>query len=86
MLGLYVLGKLDRYDTVFDIDYFYRNKNEYLGHLIHKLIVEKHGDYYGYYGEIYKQLTQQNIRIPLAAKMRAIKLMYSAMKQRLIRL
>ncbi len=86
MLGLYALGKLDRYGTVFDIDYFYRNKNEYLGHMIHKLIVEKHGNYYGYYGEIYKQLTQQNIRIPLAAKMHAIKLMYSAMKQRLIRL
>jgi len=54
--------------------------------MIHKLIVETHGNYYGYYGEIYKQLTQHNIRIPLAAKMHAIKLMYSAMKQRLIRL
>jgi hypothetical protein len=83
MLSLYALGKLDHYGALFDVDYFYRNKNEYLGHMIHKMIAEKH---HGYYGEIYKCLTQQNIKIPVAAKMRAIKLIYSAIKERLKKL
>jgi len=83
MLSLYALGKLDRYGALFDVDYFYQNKNEYLGHMFHKMIAERH---HGYYGEIYKCLTQQNIKIPVAAKMHAIKLINRAIKERLKKL
>jgi hypothetical protein len=83
MLSLYALGKLDNYGVLFDVDYFYRNKNEYFGHMLHKMISEKH---HGYYGEIYKCLTQQNIKIPVAAKMHAINLIFNAIKQRVKKL
>ena len=40
MLGLYALGKLDRYGEVFDVNYFYQNRDEYLGYMLHKRIAE----------------------------------------------
>jgi len=83
MLTLFALGKLDRYRALFDVDYFYRNKNEYLGHMLHKMIAEKH---HGYYGEIYQCLIQRDIKIPLLAKISAIKMIYNAIKKRVEKL
>ena len=63
MLGLYALGKLDRYGEVFDVNYFYQNIDEYLGYMLFKVIKEKL-KHHGYYNEIYQYLIQQDIKIP----------------------
>ena len=44
---------------------FIEIKMSILGHMIHKMIAEKH---HGYYGEIYQCLIEQDIKIPVAAK------------------
>jgi hypothetical protein len=84
MLGLYALGKLDIYGAVFDVNYFYQNRDEYLGHMLFEVIREKR-NHQGYYNEIYQCLIQRDIKIPTTAKMYAIKQLYSAMKQKLER-
>lgn len=76
MLGLYALGKLDFYEEVFDVKYFYQNINEYLGHMLYKRLVEKH---HSFNDEIYQCLIKRNIKIPKAAKMYAIKLAYGVL-------
>ena len=82
MLGLYALGKLDRYGEVFDVNYFYQNIDEYLGYMLFEVIKEKL-KHHGYYNEIYQYLIQQDIKNPIAAKLYAIKWLYSSMKQKL---
>ena len=81
MLGLYALGKLDLYGAVFDVNYFYQNRDEYLGHMLFEVFREKR-NHQGYYNEIYQCLIQRDIKIPIAAKKYVIKLLYSAMKQK----
>jgi len=81
ILGLYALGKLDRYGTVFDIDYFHQNRNEYFGHMFFRLISEiwKH---HRFFGEVYQCLIERDIKIPMSAKMYAIKPLYNAIKNK----
>jgi len=81
ILGLYTLGKLDRYGAVFDIDYFHQNRNEYFGHMFFRLISEiwKH---HRFFGEVYQCLIERDIKIPMAAKMYAIKPLYNAIKNK----
>lgn len=82
MLGLYALGKLNYYREVFDVGYFYQNKDEYLGHMLFMWITEKD---HGYYSEIRRYLRQRYIKIPARAKMCAIKLLYNATKKKIKR-
>jgi hypothetical protein len=77
MLGLYALGKIDLYAEVFDVKYFYQNMDEYLGHMLFKLITETH---HRFYHEIYQGFIERDIKIPKAAKMYAIKLLCSDLK------
>ena len=79
MLGLYALGKLDRYGEVFDIKYFYQNRDEYLGHMLRKWITEKNESYYD---EINQCCIERNIKIPKTAKIYALKLLFSSIKNK----
>jgi hypothetical protein len=81
ILGLYALGKLDRYGAVFDIDYFHQNRNEYFGHMFFRLISEK-WKHHRFFGEVYQCLIERDIKIPKAAKMYAIKPLYNAIKNK----
>jgi hypothetical protein len=81
MLGLYALGKLDLYGAVFDVNYFYQNRDEYLGHMLFEVFREKR-NHQGFYNEIYQCLIQRDIKIPIGAKKHVIKLLYSAMMQK----
>ena len=67
MLGLYALGKLDRYAAVFDVSYFRQNRDEYLGHMLFEVIREKR-KHHGFYNEIYQCLIQRDIKIPIRPK------------------
>jgi hypothetical protein len=85
MLGLYALGKLDRYDKVFDVNYFYQNRDEYLGYMLFKRIGAKHRCLYvqaHYLDDVYQYLLERDIKIPIAAKLYALKLVCSAIKRR----
>ena len=82
MLGLYSLGKLDLYGEVFDVNYFHQNIDEYLGYMLFEVNKEKL-KHHGYYNEIYQYLIQQDIKNPIAAKLYAIKWLYSYLKQKL---
>jgi hypothetical protein len=75
MLALYGLGKLDRYREVFNVDEFYRNINEYLAYLLLKRINEKKKQS-RFYDEIYQYYNAQSVKIPKAAKVQAIKLLW----------
>lgn len=81
MLGLYALGKLDLYGAVFDVNYFYQNRDEYLGHMLFEVFREKR-NHQGFYNEIYQCLIQRDIKIPIGAKKHVIKLLYSAIMQK----
>lgn len=85
MLGLYALGKLDVYGEVFDVNYFYQNKDEYLGYMLFKRIGAKHRCLYDqahYLNDVYQYLLERDIKIPIAAKLYALKLACSAIKRR----
>jgi hypothetical protein len=79
MLALYALGKLNFYNEVFNLKYFFDNINRYLGNMLLNRFVEKH---HSYYDEIYACFTKRGIRIPSGAKMYAMKLVWSAIKER----
>jgi hypothetical protein len=78
--ALYVLGKLEFYNEVFDVKYFYQNIHQYFGYMLFKCITEKK---HGYFYEIYQCLIKRGIKIPKAAKMYAVKLLCSAIKRKL---
>jgi hypothetical protein len=85
MLGLYALGKLDRYDKVFDVNYFSQNRDEYLGYMLFKRIGAKHRCLYvqaHYLDDVYQYLLERDIKIPIAAKLYALKLICSAIKRK----
>ena len=85
MLGLYALGKIDRYSEVFDISYFYQNRDEYLGYMLFRLLTKQHEpSHWAFrnYDEVNKCLRERDIKIPVAAKMHVIKLLLSAIKRR----
>ena len=86
MLALYALGKLDLYNKVFDVKYFYQNIDEYLGYMLFRRIGARHRSLYHqvhYYDEIYQCLLERGMIIPKAAKLYVIKLVCSAIKRRL---
>lgn len=60
LLALYADGSLDQYRNVFDVDYFYKHKNAYLGYLLFNKNVTD-------YKVIIDQLEQKNYQIPLGA-------------------
>jgi hypothetical protein len=76
MLGLYVLGKIDLYGKVFDVKYFYQRLDEYLGHMLH-MCIDKRYVASPFYHEIYKYLIDSGIKIPIAAKIYSMKLIFS---------
>ena len=85
MLGFYALGKLELYGAVFDVNYFYQNRDEYLGYMLFRRIGAKYRSLYHqvhYYNEIYQCLIERGMKIPKAAELYVIKLVRSSIKRR----
>lgn len=62
MLDLYALNKLELFDKVFDVNFFYDNINKMLA-----LVNSKHKKNI-FYEEIYDQMQKSNMKIPFKAK------------------
>ena len=57
MGALYALGKLERFSDVFDVDYFYKNKIEYLSNIISKSNSQ-------HYGEVIAEMKLRGVEMP----------------------
>ena len=82
VLGLYALGKLDRYGEVFNIDSFYKNINGYLGYMLFRRIREKRRNH-TFYHDIYQCLIERDIRIPKTAALYAARLLCSSIRDKI---
>jgi hypothetical protein len=80
MLTLYVLGKLDLYSKVFDIEKFYQNLDRHLGYMLFRRFIGNHLDFYN---EIFKYCNEHHIKISTSAKTYATRLLIEAIKNKL---
>jgi hypothetical protein len=73
MLTLFVLGKLELYQEIFDVKKYYRMIDEYVGYLLFKCIRD---DHHSYYYEIRNRFVEKGVKISKKAKIHALKLLY----------
>lgn len=65
MLSLYALGKLDHYNQVFDLEYFYNHLDKYIGYMVFGITQPKMKEWYD---EIFRCYLDNNLRISSGAK------------------
>lgn len=82
MMSLYSIGKLDLYNKVFDLDFFYKHINEYIGRMIYttnpKILHNEE------YIEIFNSYKGNELKVTRAARLHSKRIELSQLKDRII--
>lgn len=81
IISLYAIGKLDYYDKVFDLEYFYKHLDEYVGHM---LLGNTQSHVKDIYSEILRCYLDNNLKITFKARLYSKKMTISLLKHQIV--